>query len=73
MSPSLWVAVEKLMQQAVWLLLFLILAPILGPRPYGQFAIVMVFIGCCEIVVVEIGGRSFIGPGASSTKAFAHG
>src|ERR1700761_12862 len=51
MSPSLWVTVEKLSQQAVWLVLFAILAPILGPRPYGLFAIVMVFIGYCESTV----------------------
>ncbi|HLZ66891.1 MAG TPA: oligosaccharide flippase family protein [Aliidongia sp.] len=61
MSPSLWVAVEKLSQQAVWLVLFAILAPILGPRPYGLFAIVMVFIGFCEFVTVEAACEALIG------------
>lgn len=36
----------------MWLLLFLILAPILGPKPYGLFTIVMAFIGFCEVVIV---------------------
>jgi len=50
---TVWVTVEKIAQQAVWLLLFLIMAPILGPRPYGQFALVMVFIGFCELILVD--------------------
>lgn len=53
MPAVIWVATEKIAQQLVWLLLFLILAPILGPRPYGQFAIVMVFIGFCELIMVD--------------------
>jgi PST family polysaccharide transporter len=61
MSPSLWVTVEKLSQQAVWLVLFIILAPILGPRPYGLFAIVMVFVGFCEFVTVEAAAEALIG------------
>ena len=51
MQPIAWSALEKFFQQAIWLLLFFILAPILGPRPYGQFAIVMVVIGVCESVL----------------------
>ena len=61
MSPSLWVTVEKFSQQAVWLVLFAILAPILGPRPYGLFAIVMVFIGFCEFVTVEAAAEALMG------------
>lgn len=61
MSPSLWVTIEKFSQQAVWLLLFAILAPILGPRPYGLFAIVMVFIGYCEFVTVEAAAEALMG------------
>jgi O-antigen/teichoic acid export membrane protein len=45
------VSVEKITQQVLWLVLFSILAPILGPGPYGEFAIVMVFIGFCELVL----------------------
>ncbi|HUB64842.1 MAG TPA: oligosaccharide flippase family protein, partial [Methylocella sp.] len=61
MPPSLWVTIEKFMQQVIWLLLFVILARILGPRPYGQFAIVMVFISCCEIVLVESTVEALLG------------
>jgi O-antigen/teichoic acid export membrane protein len=61
MSASFWVTIEKLSQQAVWLLLFAILAPILGPRPYGLFAIVMVFIGYCEYVTVEAAAEALMG------------
>jgi PST family polysaccharide transporter len=61
MSPSLWVTVEKLSQQAVWLALFAILAPILGPKPYGMFAIVMVFVGFCEFVTIEAACEALIG------------
>ena len=56
MSPSLWVTVEKFSQQAVWLVLFAILAPILGPRPYGLFAIVLgllawLYLGALTMVI----------------------
>ena len=52
-SPVAWVTTEKITQQALWLVLFTILAPILGPRPYGVFSIVMVFVGFCEFVLGE--------------------
>jgi PST family polysaccharide transporter len=52
-SATLWVGVEKAAQQLFWLILFTIMAPILGPRPYGQFALVMVFIGFCEMILVD--------------------
>ena len=51
-NPTIWLTLEKLTQQIIWLLLFLILAPILGPKPYGLYAIVMAFIGFCEVVIV---------------------
>src|ERR1700733_2250320 len=51
-SPTMWLTLEKLVQQVMWLILFLILAPILGPKPYGLFTIVMAFIGFCELVIV---------------------
>src|ERR1700733_8740866 len=51
-SPTMWLTLEKLVQQLIWLILFLILAPILGPKPYGLFTIVMAFIGFCEMVIV---------------------
>jgi O-antigen/teichoic acid export membrane protein len=46
-----WVTVEKVAQQVLWLVLFSILAPILGPGPYGVFSIVMALIGFCELVL----------------------
>jgi O-antigen/teichoic acid export membrane protein len=53
LSSVSWVTVEKVAQQALWLILFSILAPILGPGPYGVFSIVMVFIGFCELVLTD--------------------
>ena len=51
-NPTIWLTVEKLTQQAIWLLLFVVLARILGPQPYGIFTIAMAFIGFCEVVIV---------------------
>jgi PST family polysaccharide transporter len=53
-SPVSWVTAEKITQQALWLVLFTVLAPILGPEPYGAFSIVMVFVGFCEFVLGEV-------------------
>jgi PST family polysaccharide transporter len=52
-SPAAWLTIERVTQQALWLILFAILAPILGPRPYGLFAIVMAFVGFCEWILLE--------------------
>ena len=51
--PTIWLTVDGVTQQVAWLILFLILAPILGPKPYGLFAIVMAFVGFCEMVIVK--------------------
>jgi O-antigen/teichoic acid export membrane protein len=51
LSSVSWVTIEKVAQQVLWLVLFSILAPVLGPGPYGVFSIVMVFIGFCELVL----------------------
>ena len=53
LSSVSWVTIEKIVQQVLWLALFTVLAPILGPGPYGEFSIVMVFIGFCELVLGE--------------------
>lgn len=53
LSPVGWTTVERVTQQALWLILFAILAPILGPRPYGVFAIATAFAGFCEFVLME--------------------
>src|ERR1700678_4310936 len=53
LSPTVWITVERVTQQGLWLVLFAILAPILGPRPYGLFSIVMVFVGLSEFILIE--------------------
>jgi O-antigen/teichoic acid export membrane protein len=53
LSPVVWLTSERVTQQALSLILFAVLAPILGPRPYGLFAIVMVFVGFCEWILLE--------------------
>jgi len=53
LSPVAWTTIDRVTQQVLWLILFAILAPILGPRPYGLFSIVMVFVGFCEFVLLE--------------------
>ena len=53
LSPVVWLTSERVTQQALSLILFAVLAPILGPRPYGLFAIVMIFVGFCEWILLE--------------------
>src|ERR1700722_15271741 len=53
LSPVVWLTSERVTQQALSLILFAVLAPILGPRPYGIFALVMVFVGFCEAILLE--------------------
>ncbi|HVY18313.1 MAG TPA: oligosaccharide flippase family protein [Rhodopila sp.] len=51
LSPLAWVTTEKVTQQVLWLGLFAILAPLLGPSAYGEFSVVMVFVGFCDYVL----------------------
>src|ERR1700722_16600282 len=60
LSPVSWMTAEKVTQQVLWLVLFSILAPILGPRPYGVFSIVMVFIGFCEFVLGTVAVETLV-------------
>ena len=52
-SPVVWMTSGRVTQQALSLILFAVLAPILGPRPYGLFALVMVFVGFCELILLD--------------------
>jgi O-antigen/teichoic acid export membrane protein len=70
-SPTLWLTLEKLVQQLLWLVLFLILAPILGPKPYGLFAIVMAFIGICEVLIVDAAVEALVTIPIASREHFA--
>jgi PST family polysaccharide transporter len=47
-SPVLWATIERVVRQVGWLAFFVLLAPILGPRDYGLFAIAL-----CGVAVVE--------------------
>jgi PST family polysaccharide transporter len=47
-SPYLWATIERIARQGGWLVFFVLLAPILGPRDYGLFTIAL-----CGIAVVE--------------------
>ena len=53
LPPVVWLTAERVTQQALSIALFAVLVPILGPRPYGVFAIVMVFVGFCEIILLD--------------------
>jgi PST family polysaccharide transporter len=55
-----WVTSEKILQQVIWLLLFLILAPILGPRVYGLVAMAMIFVGMLELIVIDAASEALL-------------
>src|ERR1700733_8463073 len=54
MPATGWVTLQHIVEQALWLLLFAIQAPVLGPKPFGLISIVMVFVGFCEYVVASV-------------------
>lgn len=53
LSPVVWLTADRVTQQALSLIIFVVLSPILGPRPFGVFAIVMVFVGFCEFILLD--------------------
>lgn len=60
LSPTGWITTEKLAQQVLWLVLFAILAPLLGPKPYGLFSLTMVLVGFCELVLAESAAEALL-------------
>ena len=60
LTPTSWITAEKFAQQALWLVLFVLLAPILGPKPYGLFSLTMVVIGFCELVLTEVAAEALL-------------
>jgi O-antigen/teichoic acid export membrane protein len=54
MPATGWVTLQHIVEQALWLVLFAIQAPVLGPKPFGLISIVMVFVGFCEYVVTNV-------------------
>jgi O-antigen/teichoic acid export membrane protein len=60
LSPTTWITSEKVAQQILWFALFAVLGPILGPKPYGLFALAMVVIGFCELVLAEAAAEALL-------------
>jgi O-antigen/teichoic acid export membrane protein len=60
LSPTSWVTAKSLFSQVFAILLFAVQAPLLGPRAFGLIAIVMVFVGFCEVVLVEAVSEALI-------------
>jgi len=55
LPATAWVTFQHATEQALWLLLFVIQAPILGPKAFGLISLIMVFVGFCEFVVASVG------------------
>ncbi len=51
LSPTSWVTAQNIFKQGFGIALFAIQAPMLGPRAFGLFALVMVFVYFCEQVL----------------------
>jgi len=60
LSPTSWVTAKTVFSQVFAILLFAVQAPVLGPRAFGLIAIVMVFVGFCEIVLGEAVSEALI-------------
>ena len=60
LSPTAWVTTQALLTQLIGLLLFAIQAPLLGPKAFGLVAIVMAFIGICEMLMSDASAECLI-------------
>ena len=60
LPPTVWVTAEKFTQQILWVVLFAILGPLLGPRPYGLFALAMVAYGWIEALMIECASETLL-------------
>lgn len=60
LSPTAWVTTQALLTQVIGLLVFAIQAPLLGPKAFGLVAIVMAFIGICEMLMGDASAECLI-------------
>ena len=51
LTPTTWVTIQTVFEQAFGVVLFAVQAAALGPHAFGLFSLVMVFIGFCEFVL----------------------
>ncbi len=51
LTPTTWVTIQTVYEQALGVILFAVQAVVLGPHAFGLFSLVMVFIGFCEFVL----------------------
>lgn len=51
LTPTTWVTIQTVYEQAFGVILFAVQAAVLGPHAFGLFSLVMVFIGFCEFVL----------------------
>jgi PST family polysaccharide transporter len=60
LSPTFWATSHSVFEQAFWIALFALQAPMLGPHAFGVMALAMVFVGFCEFVFVNVASESLV-------------
>jgi O-antigen/teichoic acid export membrane protein len=55
LSPTKWVTLQNAFEQIFNVVLFAVLAPLLGPRPYGLIGIATIIVAFCEGVMIAVG------------------
>ena len=60
LPPTFWVTSEKLIQQILWVGLFAVLGPLLGPKSYGVFALAMAAYAWLEAIFTDAMGEALL-------------
>jgi len=60
LPPTFWVTSEKLIQQILWVGLFAVLGPLLGPKSYGVFALAMAAYAWLEAIFTDAIGEALL-------------
>jgi O-antigen/teichoic acid export membrane protein len=59
-SPTFWATTHSAFEQAFWIALFALQAPLLGPHAFGLITLAMVLVGFCEFVFVTVASEALI-------------
>src|SRR5262249_38476311 len=59
-SPTFWATTHSAFEQAFWIALFALQAPLLGPHAFGLVALAMVLVGFCEFVFVTVASEALV-------------
>jgi O-antigen/teichoic acid export membrane protein len=59
-TAPFWPVAERLVRHGAWFVIFVVLAPLLGPHDYGLFVVAMAGVAIIETLLSEVAARAIM-------------